>query len=530
MMTRHLDLLRARVHSVAIEVTSKCNLRCSYCHKADDVLEALPGANDDMTDQMIGDLYAYCKKAGIKSVTLSVGGETTMFQGWQQRIARFLNDPEMEAHMVSNFVRLLTDEDLEALTKFRALQISFDSSELDMVRKLRSRADLRTITYNIIRLRQKGRQLGRMPFLLVNCTLCRANIGHIGKLAGFCRELGVDQLLLTEVMTVGEHNPKMPETLDCLTHDEVIQLVKEIIAAEDTLQGGATALRLQEHLDVRIGELVELVREERVPTDAASYFHRRMETSACRQPWLSPMVGATGKVNACCGSNATSTVGNLSTTPMREIVDGAASRRIRESILEGRPLVGCDTCSFARKMTFAEFARDIREWFGDPDLPAYESEAQRTVWPGLFEMPEYPVLVENSVLRIGDEGAAALVENRPNGMHRVLFDITGAKYSEISFRARPAGRRRLRLDFAERSTMVGRAHIVLTRHPKVDVTIGTLKCLVTPANDSWYEVRVALPSPQLFSHINVSLMREDNAMNYPGDGRSGLDISRFSVA
>ena len=42
-MTPQVDLLRARLHSVAIEVTSKCNLRCTYCHKADDVLEAMPG-------------------------------------------------------------------------------------------------------------------------------------------------------------------------------------------------------------------------------------------------------------------------------------------------------------------------------------------------------------------------------------------------------------------------------------------------------------------------------------------------------
>src|SRR5712691_1252524 len=138
-MTPDVDLLRARVQSVAIEVTSKCNLRCVYCHKADDVLEAMPGANDDMTDEMIGDLYRYCKEAGIRNVTLSVGGETTMFAGWHKRIAQFLDDPEMEAHMVSNFVRLLSDEDLEVLTKYRALPISFDSSDWNTVRKLRSK-------------------------------------------------------------------------------------------------------------------------------------------------------------------------------------------------------------------------------------------------------------------------------------------------------------------------------------------------------------------------------------------------------
>src|SRR5262245_37944665 len=124
-MSTDVDLLRARVQSVAIEVTSKCNLRCSYCHKADDVLEAMPGANDDMTDVMLDDLYRYCKEAGIRNVTLSLGGETTMHLGWQHRIAKFLDDPELETFMVSNFARLLSEEDLEALTKLNSLQVSF---------------------------------------------------------------------------------------------------------------------------------------------------------------------------------------------------------------------------------------------------------------------------------------------------------------------------------------------------------------------------------------------------------------------
>ena len=126
-MTAQVDLLRARVQSVAIEVTAKCNLRCSYCHKADSVLEAMPGANDDMSDEMIATLYRYCKEAGIRTVALSLGGETTMHDGWQHRIAQFLDDPEMETFMVSNFARVLTDDDLEALIKIRSLQISFDS-------------------------------------------------------------------------------------------------------------------------------------------------------------------------------------------------------------------------------------------------------------------------------------------------------------------------------------------------------------------------------------------------------------------
>jgi hypothetical protein len=93
------------------------------------------------------------------------------------------------------------------------------------------------------------------------------------------------------------------------------------------------------------------------------------------------------------------------------------------------------------------------------------------------ESSEYPVLVENSPLAFGDEGAATIIENRPNGLHRIPIDIKSAEYSEIRFLVRPAGRRRLRLDFAKGATMIGRAHVLLTPNSKADVAIGAMNCL-----------------------------------------------------
>lgn len=528
-MTSQVDLLRSRPESICIEVTSKCNLRCSYCHKSDEVREALPASNADLTDDMIGRLYRYCKEAGIRHVSLSAGGETTMSAGWHKRLAQFLDDPEIYAHLVSNFVRLFSDDDLEALAKFQNLQISFDSSELDMVRKLRSKADLRTITYNILRLRQKAREIGRCPNLVVNCTLWRDNIGHVAKLAGFCRELGVDQLMLTEGMVTTAHNFKVPDTLDVLNDEDVITLARQINAAEEAVRDSSTALRLQDHLQMRIGEVLELIREGVIPTNAAAHFHRRMISSACRQPWSSPLVGAEGNVWPCCVSGNGSPVGDLANATLREIMEGDAARAIRASILEGRPIVPCENCSFAQAKGLQEFIRDIREWQGDTDLPPYESEACHAVWPGLLGSSEYPVLLENSALSMDGQGAAALTESRHNGYHRVLFDLERAEASKVAFLARPAGRRRLRLDVADGGEMIGRAHIVFTSSPKVNVTIGPLKCLVTPVSDRWFRVDAVFNPPKPFSHINLSVMREDNAVRYAGDGRSGLDISDFSI-
>ncbi len=361
-----LDVLRPRPETVVIEVTSKCNLRCSYCPKADAVLQALPGANEDMTDAMIAGLYRHCKETGIDSVTLSVVGETTMHKGWDARVKQFLEDPEISTQLNSNFVRLFDDDDLLALTRLDDLQISIDSSDFAMMRKLRQ-ADLRTISYNIIRLRQKAKEVGRCPAISVNCTLCRDNIGHIIGLASFCRELGADQLVITEVMPVGQANPKMPETLNGLSDNEVILLAEQISAAEDLLAGSGTGLRLQGHLH-RIDAVIAAVRQGTVSADVTSHFRRSMAASACRQPWTIAMVRANGDVLPCCGPEGmTVPVGNVMQSPLPDILDGEAYRAIRASILDGRPIVSCHACSFAVPISFEEFRRDIEVWQRGPD-------------------------------------------------------------------------------------------------------------------------------------------------------------------
>jgi len=60
---------------------------------------------------------------------LSVGGETTVVAGWYARVSDFLDDPEIEASIVSNFARIFDDDELVASTKFRQIQVSFDSAD-----------------------------------------------------------------------------------------------------------------------------------------------------------------------------------------------------------------------------------------------------------------------------------------------------------------------------------------------------------------------------------------------------------------
>jgi hypothetical protein len=213
---------------------------------------------------------------------------------------------------------------------------------------------------------------------------------------------------------------------------------------------------------------------------------------------------------------------------MAEILDGPALRAVRASILNGRPTVSCHGCLLARAESFDEFTREIREWQGESVTAVHDSDVERTVWPSLLGHDNYPVVVENSKIKI-DADAATLTEGQLRGLHRILFDLQRMEISEISFLVRPAGRRRLRLDLADGSAMQGRVHVVLTRNPKAEVALGLLDCVATPSHDRWYSVTAVFRTPTVLSNINLSLMREDGGVVYAGDGRCGLELRGFHL-
>ena len=129
LLLKDSPMVNAKISTLIIEVTSKCNLRCTYCIKADKTYDDFPFVNTDLTDDRLAELYAFCKANDIRSVSLSGIGETAQFEGWADRLTPFLDDPDIVVYVVSNFARPLQPSDLAALRKVNVLQISFDSAD-----------------------------------------------------------------------------------------------------------------------------------------------------------------------------------------------------------------------------------------------------------------------------------------------------------------------------------------------------------------------------------------------------------------
>lgn len=527
-----VDLLAPELDTLGIEVTSKCNLRCAYCAKADDIYESIASNNGDMTDEMIGELYLFCKKEGIINISLSGVGETALTAGWHKRLSIFLDDPELKNHLVSNFARILSDDDIDALIKLNNIQISFDSANIHTVRKMRSKADLRTITFNIVRLLKRRRELGRGPHVLVNCTLCRANIGDIAELASFCAELGVDRLMINEVMTLTKTNKNMPDTLEELSNDEVALLAEQVYKAETLLRESNTGLVLGNRLRLRVSDLVEQLYEGRELNNPSDYFHRRLNSAGCRQPWSQPFVRTDGNVYPCCiAIDTRQAIGNLAEEPLSRILDNSKMRSFREKLLSDAGEAICGKCTLAQESTWEEFALDIRRWKGDATAELQVApQVTQSIWPALEPYSKGDVTLEN--LEFTDNsGAVVLKESKNYGLHRVLADVdlSGSR-STISFEVIPAGRRRFRFDLTTRSgAMLGRFIIVLTSRPTVEIILGDSRCRVSRHNGNVYSVEIGLEISERLGGFNITLVRDDNSVVYSGDGRSSLIVSKFGM-
>lgn len=331
-------MVNAKISTLIIEVTSKCNLRCTYCIKADKTYDDFPFVNTDLTDDRLAELYAFCKANDIRSVSLSGIGETAQFEGWADRLTPFLDDPDIVVYLVSNFARPLQPSDLAALRKVNVLQISFDSADPEMVRLMRSKARLLVIVDNIRQMKAAGG-----PFLVVNCTLTRENIGHIAPLAVLCRELGVDRLLVGEMML---NNPSTwMSPLGVLEGELMSGLVADIRAARETLEGTSTEFELQPQLARRLESLPPL-------------------TAPCSQPWDTPFIRSDGKVfPCCCYGDHFAPVGDLAVESLGKIYEGEPIKKVRAALLAGeRPLL-CDGCTLALPISQEEFIAGIKGRF-----------------------------------------------------------------------------------------------------------------------------------------------------------------------
>lgn len=187
-------LLRARPRMIYVELTSRCNVRCVYCpvSQAD-----YHGEDMEVDAEALADTL---QRLHPGEVQLSGHGETTMLRHWTS-VAGKLLERGLPLTITSNFAKRLNDEEIDMLSRFRAVKISVDTADATMLDLLRRGVRLSKVEDNLDRVVQRCRDTFRdLPFLHISCTVTDVNIGTLAELVRWTKRHEAHALALVNLV------------------------------------------------------------------------------------------------------------------------------------------------------------------------------------------------------------------------------------------------------------------------------------------------------------------------------------------
>jgi wyosine [tRNA(Phe)-imidazoG37] synthetase (radical SAM superfamily) len=107
----------------------------------------------DDFDTLVRDL----KARKVEHVVINGHGETTMLPNWAEKVEK-IADAGVSMAIISNFARLMSEDELEAMALKSNIQISIDTHRPDLLRKLRRKVDVRHISGIFLELRHNRQE------------------------------------------------------------------------------------------------------------------------------------------------------------------------------------------------------------------------------------------------------------------------------------------------------------------------------------------------------------------------------------
>lgn len=188
MIEESSPLLRShQLHTVHIEITSRCNLRCTYC-----AVSSVGYEGRDLSADTIEPLIQELQELGVEVVNLNGHGETTFHDDWQA-IFRAAIGKFPQTHLTSNLAMEYTDEDIELLSHLHHICVSIDTHDPILLKATRRKVNLGTILKNIHRIRQAAVDRPA-PSFSFSCVVHDKNISQLPEFAYFAISLGVCQV------------------------------------------------------------------------------------------------------------------------------------------------------------------------------------------------------------------------------------------------------------------------------------------------------------------------------------------------
>ncbi len=364
------DLLESPWTKVAhIEFTSRCNLRCVFCYASQPEYKGM-----DLDVETMENVIEALKTRNPKVVCVNGHGETTIYKDWHLYCNKMLN-AGIPLHIISNFAREFSYEELKTLSRFKSIEISCDTNDPKLFRKMRRGADLKTLCLNILRLQMITIKEGRKsPNISFSCVVSDQNVLNLLDYVAFGKALGVTYFNFCNLTKYPdlEHtlNPKhiteMPvellheveasltETFEFLessnigfhfqqglmdTFKEKIQNLNGVPAQNDSTVKESEVEKNEIHGDP---EKMESVRREETGPHRYSSTSQEAQTRDCLDPWEFIMVQANKDVLPCCWHQPIYSLGSKQS--LSEVFNKTQIKKLRREILTGRLSLDCMNC------------------------------------------------------------------------------------------------------------------------------------------------------------------------------------------
>ncbi|MEW6139731.1 MAG: radical SAM protein [Thermodesulfobacteriota bacterium] len=338
--TRAGELLRSNFTARAeIEFTSRCNLRCVYCYSV-----AGRHTGTDLDLNHLSHVVRVLKQRGILAVGVSGGGETTVVKGWHHHCNRLL-DQGIDLFITTNLARELTDEEALTLARLMIIQVSVDTADPQLFKKLRRGGDLKTVVYNLAKIRSQALRHGlKGPVFWWNAVVSDLTVWGLREYVDFGLAQGIKHF---NFLSMYEHQP-VEGTLPVRSLSQLP--VSELEAVGPFLEGVFHSIRrgkgsfLCNTLLEEVNRALALKRVGEFPPGERSY-DRGPErlTRDCLDPWIYVKVDSNGRISPCCASGVM--IGDLSSgDELSDILNNDAVRGFREGILTGNLAKVCREC------------------------------------------------------------------------------------------------------------------------------------------------------------------------------------------
>jgi MoaA/NifB/PqqE/SkfB family radical SAM enzyme len=352
-----LDLL-------SIELTSRCNLRCSYCTLSH------PDYRGSDTELGSSEILHLCRELKPKLVAISDHGESTIFPNWSAYCRQILENG-FSVVMTSNLTKTFSKEEIDTLSRIRVL-VSIDSLDPLIFRKLRGGSEVEKVLKNVKAVITEAKEKNRDLMMGWRTVVSDQTIFGVVDLVRHGLDLGVKEFYFNHLqkMAICE-SPDSPIHLLNMHPEEQERVVLVLEQVQELLEDANVTTNFQSFLDLyRVGLQPIITRFENPSPTSSSPFEpagrstftepiQKGSTRDCLNPWTSLFVKHDGQMSFCCHMKP---IGNLKGEAVKAFLNGDKAIEIREGLKNGKLNSDCLQCPVRSTISVENFNKKIKEF------------------------------------------------------------------------------------------------------------------------------------------------------------------------